>query len=199
MANHWTGKTHTPETKQKLSEISQKRWADGVCKPRRIQSEETKEKIRAALAGKPRTPRTISPEREAIRREKIRQSALNRKLGGYQEGSGRGKKGRYKGYWCDSSYELAWVIYQLDHGVSFTRNTKKFPYEFEGKTCHWIPDFILADGSYVEIKGYETDQSRAKLKDFIHPIVLLKEKDLHDVFSYVKDKYGSDFISLYGG
>lgn len=27
--------------------------------------------------------------------------------GGYRKGSGRGKKGRYKGYWCDSSWELA--------------------------------------------------------------------------------------------
>ena len=39
--------------------------------------------------------------------------------GGKRHGSGRGKKGWYKGYYCDSTWELAWVIYQLDHGVKF--------------------------------------------------------------------------------
>jgi hypothetical protein len=125
------------------------------------------------------------------------QIAKERGLGGYNERSGRGHKGRYKGYWCDSSYELAWVVYNLDHGIAFTRNTTKFQYQFDGKTCNWIPDFILEDGTYVEIKGFETDQSRAKIRDFPHPIKLLKEVDLAYVFQYVRGKYGADFVRLY--
>ena len=130
-------------------------------------------------------------------KEKLSQIAKERGLGGYNERSGRGHKGRYKGYWCDSSYELAWVIYNLDHGITFTRNTAKFQYQFDGKTCNWIPDFILEDGTYVEIKGFETDQSRAKIRDFPHPIKLLKEVDLAYVFQYVRGKYGADFVRLY--
>jgi len=37
--------------------------------------------------------------------------------GGKRIGSGRGKSGWYKGYWCDSSWELAYVIYNIDHDV----------------------------------------------------------------------------------
>src|SRR5713226_6636200 len=58
-----------------------------------------------------------SPEREQLRREKLSKVALQRGLGGYERGSGRGKKGRYRGYWCDSTYELVFVIYTLDHEI----------------------------------------------------------------------------------
>ena len=59
-------------------------------------------------------------------KQRISQSGrVNKLAGGYRRGSGRGKKGWYKGYWCDSSWELAWVIYSLEHGVEFTRNWKK--------------------------------------------------------------------------
>ena len=44
--------------------------------------------------------------------------------GGYRKGSGVGKGGWYKGYWCDSSYELAWIIFNIEHGNLFTRNTE---------------------------------------------------------------------------
>lgn len=154
-------------------------------------------------------PRCSKPERKGIRfgsslhghtddtKQKLSQIAKDRGIGGYNEKSGRGRKGRYKGIWCDSSYELAWVIYNLDHGISFRRNTEKFPYKYGDKVLNWIPDFIMEDGSYVEIKGYETEQSRAKLRDFPHKIALLKEKDLTCIFHYVKSKYGSDYIRLY--
>jgi len=50
-------------------------------------------------------------------KEKLSKIAKDRGLGGYQKKSGRGKWGWYKGFWCDSSYELAYVIYNLDHNI----------------------------------------------------------------------------------
>lgn len=129
-------------------------------------------------------------------KERLSVAAKKRKLGGYIEGSGRGKKGRYKGYWCDSSWELAWVIYQLDHGISFVRNWKKFEYQFEGISKHWIPDFRI-DDVYYEIKGYDTEQNQAKRVDFPEKLIVLKQDDLSDIFDYVIDKYGKDYIKLY--
>ncbi len=85
------------------------------------------------------------------------------KVGGIRRGGGYGKHGWYKGYWCDSSWELAWVIYNLDHGIKFERCKEKFEYEFEGKKYHYYPDFKLEDGTYVEIKGYETPRWKTKL------------------------------------
>ncbi|MCK9615776.1 MAG: hypothetical protein M0R48_09780 [Candidatus Omnitrophica bacterium] len=88
------------------------------------------------------------------------------KYGGIKHGSGRGKHGWYKGYWCDSSWELAWVIYNLDHGIKFERNHQGFEYEFEGEKHKYYPDFILDDGTYVEIKSVMDEKNKAKIASF---------------------------------
>ena len=59
--------------------------------------------------------------------------------GGLRHGSGRGKKGWYKGYWCDSTWELAWVIYQLDNGKVPVRNKgEKRKGNKSGSTHCWL-------------------------------------------------------------
>ena len=115
--------------------------------------------------------------------------------GGNRKGSGRGKHGWYEGIWCDSSYELAWVIYQLDHNISFCRNTNSYGYEFNGKTYQYYPDFIQ-DGNLIEIKGFVNEQTLAKIKSVPNLIVLMRS-DLEKEFNYVITTYGKDFIKLY--
>ena len=83
--------------------------------------------------------------------------------GGYRQGSGRGKKGWYKGFFCDSSYELAFVIYCLEHNKTITRNLIRRKYIWEGRERNYIPDFFV-DNEFIEIKGYKTKQWEAKLK-----------------------------------
>ena len=119
------------------------------------------------------------------------------KCGGYRKGSGRGKCGWYKGYWCDSSYELAWIIFNIDHNIKFERNTKKFTYVFDGKEKKYIPDFIL-NQEYVEIKNYKSAITDAKIDQFPLKIKILYKNDLKNIFEYVVNKYGKDFIKLYG-
>lgn len=119
------------------------------------------------------------------------------KSGGYREGSGRGKKGWYKGYWCDSSWELAWVIYSLESGVKFIRNTKGFDYVFEGKQHKYYPDYSTDTSVYVEVKGYDQAQWQAKLKAFPEKIEVFGKKEMAPILSYVVEKYGKDFIRLY--
>lgn len=126
-----------------------------------------------------------SPEIEARRREKLAAEARRRKLGQYRQGSGRGKKGRYKRHWYDSSYEWAFVIYALDHGFNFERKWQAFPYSFEGKLRTWIPDFRLTDGTYLEIKGYASPQVLAKFAAFPHGLILVKRENMQFVFDYV--------------
>jgi hypothetical protein len=115
--------------------------------------------------------------------------------GGYRKGSGIGKSGCYRGIWCDSSYELAWVIYHLEHNIPFERNRKKFSYEWNGVVKQYIPDFIK-DNEIIEIKGYVDNQVQAKLNSVPNLKVLFK-KDLILEFGYVESKYGKDFIKLY--
>jgi len=107
------------------------------------------------------------------------------------------KKGWYKGYWCDSSWELVFVIYNLEHKIKFSRNFNGFDYFFKNKKHKYYPDFILEDGTYIEIKNYNTKLLEAKLKYFKLPIQVLYKKDLKYMFEYVIEKYGKDFIKLY--
>ena len=115
--------------------------------------------------------------------------------GGYRQGSGRGKKGWYNGIYCDSSWELAYVIYCLDHSILIKRNTEKRQYNWQGKIKNYIPDFIV-ENEIIEIKGYKTEEWMAK-HNCNPDIKVLYESDLETVFKYVKNKYGKDFINLY--
>lgn len=128
-------------------------------------------------------------------KNKLSKVAKERKLGGYVRGSGRGKKGWYKGHFCDSSWELAYVMYCLDHNISIKRNTEKRQYVYKNKTKNYIPDFLVED-KLVEIKGYKTEEWKAKLSS--NPDVeVLYEKEMKPILSYVIKKYGKDFIDLY--
>lgn len=125
---------------------------------------------------------------------------LLRLAGGYRKGCGRGKQGWYKGYWCDSSYELAFVIYHLDHNISIQRNKRSFSYFYENREYKYFPDFIVND-IYYEIKGYYTKRDQIKIQaasPYIR-LILLKDKDIFQYIEYVQKKYGTDFIKLYEG
>lgn len=117
------------------------------------------------------------------------------KLGGYRKGSGIGKSGWYKGIHCDSSWELAFVIYHLEHNLYIERCKEKRTYIFENEQRTYIPDFITNDG-IIEIKGYKTAQSIAKHNANMDITVLYKS-DMEIYLNYVICKYGADFIKLY--
>lgn len=145
-------------------------------------------------------PNAIEVPKHAVSEEtkkRISETCKKHNLsGGYRKGSGRGKKGTYKGYYCDSSWELAYVIYNLDHNISFVRNEQLFPYIFENKKHNYKPDFIEGD-TYVEIKGYFTDQVKAKEIAFPFKLKYLDKNTIKPYLDYVEKTYGSDFIRLY--
>lgn len=149
-------------------------------------------KISNSLVGKshPQTKET---------RAKISKTMKEKDLGGLRNGSGRGKKGWYKGYYCDSTWELAYVIYNLEHGILFSRNTKSFNYVFNCENKKYYPDFLLETGEYVEIKGYYTRQFYAKILHFPKEFSLLvyDKSTIKPYLDYVINKYGKDFHNLY--
>jgi hypothetical protein len=118
--------------------------------------------------------------------------------GGIRKGSSRGKSGTYMGYHCDSSYELAWVIYQLEHNSPFQRNKEGFNYVYSGVNHTYYPDFILPDKSYVEIKNFKSELTDAKIKYFPHKIVVLYKEEIKEkILPYVISKHGKNFTDLY--
>ena len=122
-------------------------------------------------------------------------------VGGYREGSGRSKSGYYKGIYCGSTYELCWVIYNIDHRIEF----KRFPGKLEKDGITYYPDFLLSDGkTIVEIKGYEkqefVDKKTKVAESFDYIVNVLRKDDLQHVFSYVEKIYGTKkFHQLYDG
>jgi hypothetical protein len=164
-------------------------YAPEVVQTQRKRSAMRIKSVREAIAN--------SPERELARRAKLSIAAKQRGLGGYEHGSGRGKKGWYRGFWCNSSYELVFVAWALDHEIPFERNLEFFPYEYQGRLLRWTPDFRLADGSYIEIKGYLTDQSRAKFDYFYRSLQVFTRADLNRMFDYVHSRYGKNLLALY--
>lgn len=117
--------------------------------------------------------------------------------GGLRKNSTRGKSGWYKGYWCDSSWELAYVIYNLEHNIKFERNKKGFEYIYENQTHKYYPDFILEDGTYIEIKNFKSNITDAKIFYFKNKIKILYKNEIKLYLDYVITKYGKNFINLY--
>ena len=164
-------------------------------------SQSFKNKISESLKGKS-TGIASTKEKEESRKLKISQSMKqNPNAGGLRRGSGRGYKGYYKNVWCDSTWELAWVIYHIDNKIEFIRNTEGFSYEYEGKIHKYYPDFIC-DGVYFEIKGRRSysdldDKTKAKINSFKHDLVILYEKDMLNMINYVKLTYDKDLKKLF--
>ena len=150
-------------------------------------SEEQKKKISKSSIGKITSEKT---------KEKL-SIILKGRTGGIRIGGGRGKKGWYKNYWCDSSWELAWVIYNLEHNIKFERNNRGFEYIFDNEKHKFFPDFKLDNGEYIEIKGYITNQVKEKIKQFPYKIKILEKNEIKVFIDYVTSKYGNDFIKLY--
>lgn len=140
--------------------------------------------------------RTKNIEIETERRNKLSIIAKNNKLGGYVKGCGRGKSGWYKKYWCDSSWELAFVIYCQENGIEIERNKEKFEYIYKDKKLNYIPDFKIGE-EFVEIKGYYTQQFEAKKQQFPHFLKVYGKNEMKPILEFVIDKYGKNFIELY--
>lgn len=115
------------------------------------------------------------------------------KNGGYRKGACRGKSGYYQGIWCDSTYELVYLIYCLDHNINIKRNSKTFSYVYENKQHKYLPDFII-DDVFIEIKGYIHDSIYAKLqavRDCGESINMLTYDDLQIMMDYVDKTYNT--------
>lgn len=124
---------------------------------------------------------------------------INKKyhLGGFKEGSVKNyKSGWYHGIHCDSSWELAFIIYHEEHGNKIKRYKEIRHYILNGKEYNYHPDFIVNDKDIYEIKGIKSKMSDAK-QLYNKDIIFLYRKDMKIYLDYVIEKYGKNFIDLY--
>ena len=131
--------------------------------------------------------KTCSSVCARILRSKNISKANKGKPGIMRKRAGRGKSGLYRGFWLSSTYELAYLIYCLDHKIDIKRNKRSFDYfNPETKTWHkFYPDFLV-NNELVEIKGYYTKLTDYKLSGIKEPIKVLYKKDLKFIFDYVE-------------
>lgn len=121
-------------------------------------------------------------------------SKLCIRTGGLREGSGRAKTGWYNGFYCGSTYELAFLIWHLDHNSNIQRCTKSFDYEYDNKKRKYHPDFEI-DGLIYEIKGRYSDIDTVKIKSA--NAILIDKDDIKQYIKYVTDKFNISKNKLY--
>ena len=92
-------------------------------------------------------------------------------------------KGNYKGIHCDSSWELAYVVWCLDHNINIKRYSGFRTYIYNGKKHKYFPDFVIDETVIIEVKGYLDEISKIKLEQNTD-IKLLSKIDLILLYSY---------------
>ena len=197
------GKHHTEQTKKKISESEkgENHWAWGTKQSKELnkkKSESLKEYYKKFPVSQHKrkliSQKNSNPSQET--REKMSLSAIKRITeNGF---SCKGKAGWYNGYHCMSSWELAYVIYNIEHSIPFKQNKEWFTYEYQGQTHRYLPDFIEGD-TYIEIKGFYDDKTQIKINQFPNNLKLkvLEKNDMTPYIDYVISKYGKDFTKLY--
>lgn len=102
------------------------------------------------------------------------------------------KKGIYKNISCDSSWELAFLIYCLDHNINIKRNKNKFKYQIDNKSHFYYPDFIINNDTYIEIKGRKDKTVEYKnncMKDLNLKFQMIDSDKINKYIKYVKYTY----------
>lgn len=106
------------------------------------------------------------------------------------------KTGSYKGIHFDSSWELAFIVYHIDHFIPFKRNTTGFTYIWKNCQHLYYPDFII-NNEYYEIKNFWTPIVQVKFDYFPknYSLKILYKSDMKPYLDYCIQTYGKDFYS----
>lgn len=127
------------------------------------------------------------------RHNKLSEIHKNSKLGGYHPNSiKKHHHGVYKGINCDSSWELAFVVYCLEHNISIKNCKETRTYTINGKTKRYFPDFVINENEIIEIKGYYDINAKAKHEQ--NPdIKIYFKQEIKPMLEYATSKYGKNF------
>ena len=130
------------------------------------------------------------------RHEKLSANAHLRKFGGLNPETTHKHyhRGYYNNIWCDSSWELAYVVYCKDHCINIERNYQGFEYIFNNQIFKFYPDFIV-NSKFIEIKGFYTPKNIAKHEQYPN-IEFIDKNIIKPYIKYASDKYGEKFWEI---
>ena len=108
------------------------------------------------------------------------------------------KFGTYKGIYCDSSWELAVLIYHLDHHIDIHRNFNSFNYTYNNKVYNYYPDFIIDNNTFIEVKGIYRENDQYKIEQFPtdKTLYVIDKSNISKYLKYCNQVYG-DISLLY--
>lgn len=120
----------------------------------------------------------------------------------------RNSKFKYKDIYFDSSWELKYYIFCIDHDIPIKRATEHFNFIYNGEPWHkYTPDFIINNNEYIEIKGDRFwDNENNKDPNYIlarancaikNGVKILYKIDLQPIINWFDRKYGKTFLEKY--
>lgn len=125
--------------------------------------------------------------------DKLSKISKNSKFGGYHPNSIKNHHhGNYNGIHCDSSWELAYLVWCLEHNIPIKRCEEVRYYKLNKNLRKYYPDFVINNNEIIEIKGLYDEV--AKIKSEQNPdIKVLLKNDLTEMLEYTIHKYGKKF------
>lgn len=129
------------EIRQKIKETNLKKY--GVEFP--IKSQEYRDLMKKRMIAKYGVDCSF-------RLPSVRERSYKTNIERYGCPHGQSLRYMYDGISFDSSWEVAFWIWNKDHGIKITRPKTSFEYCVQGKTRHYFPDFEI-DGVFYELKG----------------------------------------------
>lgn len=154
-------------------------------------SEENKKKYKEAANKYVHLGICKNEDKEKERRLKISNSMKGNENWKLNKIRGNGKKGHYKGIYCDSTWELAFLVYYIEHNLKVERCKEEREYLFNNEKHFYYPDFITDEG-IIEVKGRIDKKAIEKHKQNADVIVYDKYK-MKPILEYVSNKYGKEF------
>jgi len=151
-------------------------------------SKDIKERISKKLVGKSQG-KSNDPEKEKLRRNKIRIKILEKYSNGWEVKCGRCKKLDYHSEIAgdvklDGGWELATAKYLDSLNIKWIRNKQRFKYWNSIKNCEstYCPDFFVEVwNKFIEVKGYKTDLDEIKWKQFKDDLEIWDRKKLKEL------------------
>jgi hypothetical protein len=142
--------------------------------------DETRNKIRESTI-RLNVERWGNPQNRIKHSEAMKRAVANNPEAYTSSNRGRTKQIIYKGIKFQGSWELTFFKWCEDKNITCERNTEGFAYEWNGIRTYF-PDFYLPSyDSYVEVKGYKTEQDDAKWKQFPKKLLTVVKKDIDNI------------------
>lgn len=110
---------------------------------------------------------------------------------------GRVKQIDYNGVLLKGNWEVKTAKWLDDKNIEWQYEPQAHPYVFEGRDRLYFPDFYLPEHNvYLEVKGFETEQDRAKWNQLKADLVVIDRRAIDKLDNYSIIELIEDFKYL---